>query len=54
MEGIGIALNAIGALFIAYSQVEMNRTVSMWLQTLDLTVDQLVRTVDPQVTQKPT
>jgi hypothetical protein len=33
----------IGALFIAYSEFEMNRTISMWLQTLDMTVDQIVQ-----------
>jgi hypothetical protein len=42
MEGIGIALNGVGALLIAYSQFEMNRTISMWLQTLDMTVDQML------------
>ena len=41
MEIVGIALNAIGAILIAYSQVEMNRTISMWLRTLDGTVDQM-------------
>lgn len=41
MEGIGIASQSIGALLIAYSQFEMNRTISMWLQSLDTTVDQL-------------
>jgi hypothetical protein len=53
MEGIGIVLNAIGALLIAYSQFEMNRTISMWLRTLDLTFDQLVMAIEPTVTQPP-
>jgi hypothetical protein len=42
MEGFGIVLQSIGAIFLMYSQFEMNRTASLWLQTLDLTVDQIV------------
>jgi len=41
MEGFGIAFQSVGAILIVYSQFEMNRTVSMWLQTLDMTVDQI-------------
>ena len=42
MEGIGIVLQSIGALLIAYSQFEMNRTVSMYLQALDMTVGDII------------
>lgn len=42
MEGFGIVLQSIGAILLMYSQFEMNRTVSLWLQSLDLTVDQVV------------
>jgi hypothetical protein len=42
MEGFGIVLQSIGAIFLMYSQFEMNRTASLWLQALDLTVDQIV------------
>ena len=38
MEGFGIILQTIGALLIAYSQFQMNRTIGLWLQSLDLTV----------------
>jgi hypothetical protein len=41
MEGFGIVLQSIGAILIMYSQFEMSRTASMWLRTLDMTVDQL-------------
>jgi hypothetical protein len=41
MEGFGILLQSIGAILLMYSQFEMNRTASMWLRTLDMTVDQL-------------
>jgi hypothetical protein len=43
MEGFGIVLQSVGAILIAYSQSQMNRTISLWLQTLDLTVDRLTR-----------
>jgi hypothetical protein len=42
MEGFGIVCQSIGAILIAYSQFEMNRTISMWLQSLDGTVEGLV------------
>jgi hypothetical protein len=42
MEGFGIALQSVGAILIAYSQFQMNRTISIWLQSLDVTVDQIV------------
>ncbi|UEM08433.1 hypothetical protein J4G43_026955 [Bradyrhizobium barranii subsp. barranii] len=42
MEGFGIVFQSIGAILLMYSQFEMNRTVSLWLQSLDLTVDQVV------------
>jgi hypothetical protein len=42
MEGIGILCQSIGALLIVGSQFEMNRIISIWLQTLDMTVHQLV------------
>jgi len=42
MEGIGIACQSVGAILIAYSQFEMNRTISMWLPTLDATMDQIL------------
>jgi hypothetical protein len=41
MEGFGIVLQSVGAILIMYSQFEMNRTASMWLRTLDMTLDQL-------------
>ncbi len=41
MEGWGLVLNGIGAMLIAYSQFQINRVLSMWLPSLDLTVQQL-------------
>jgi hypothetical protein len=41
MEGFGIVLQSLGAIALAYSQYQMNRTASMWLRTLDMTVEQL-------------
>jgi hypothetical protein len=43
MEGLGIALQSVGAILVGYSQYEMNRTLGMWLRSLDITVDQLAR-----------
>ena len=42
MEGVGVACQTIGALLIAYSQFEINRTISMWFRSLDHTVENLV------------
>ena len=39
MEGLGIIANIIGAALVMYSQLEMNRTISMWLTSLDMTVE---------------
>ncbi|WP_262048176.1 hypothetical protein [Bradyrhizobium sp. Bra78] len=42
MEGFGIVFQSVGAILLMYSQFEMNRTVSLWLQSLDLAIYQVV------------
>lgn len=42
MGTIAVVANILGAVLIVYSQFEMNRIISMWLEGLDVTVGDLV------------